>query len=396
VLIGCDAAHLPGPGAAPVFFNESVRAQLGLPTSEHRLAQLRDDLIGLLSRSRRALVTWQELRDGEPNLPSPLFERLEVFHRLAWNRGLEDGALAGLLLRAEVAPPLPPGSAHAPPLPEATRRPAPALDPGRVPGRISASGYNSLVACPYQYYARYALGLREPDEVREALEKRDYGEYVHRILREFHARFASIADRPRADLERLLVQISDRVFRAATEADYLSHAWALRWRALIPRYLDWQLARERDGWRFHAAEMKREIVIELPDGARLMLEGRLDRVDRRDGPGEQRYAVLDYKTRNAKALKDALGIAGEDVQLPVYAALLGEPVEAALYLSLDRDALGEVPIADDVGDTARAAIDRLRDIFAGLRGGALAPAQGIDAACEWCEMKGLCRRDYWA
>jgi ATP-dependent helicase/nuclease subunit B len=396
VLVGCDAAHLPGPGVESVFFNESVRAQLGLPTSEQRIAQIRDDLIGLLSRCGSALVTWQKLRNGEPNLPSPLFERLEVFHQMAWRGGLEDGDLAERLPQAVIDPPLLPGMAQAPLLPAGTMPPAPVLDSARIPARISASGYNSLVACPYQFYARYALGLREPDEVRETLEKRDFGEYVHRILRDFHARFSSIADRPRAEIEDLLAQISDRVFRAATEADYLSHAWALRWRALIPRYLDWQLDRERDGWRFHAAEMKREIVIELPGGGSLTLEGRLDRVDRRDSQGMRTFAVLDYKTRNAKALKDALATPGEDVQLPVYAALISEPVEGAFYLSLDRDAPVEVPVGDDIGEAVSEAVGRLREIFAALHAGAPAPAQGIDAACEWCEMKGLCRKDYWS
>jgi ATP-dependent helicase/nuclease subunit B len=142
--------------------------------------------------------------------------------------------------------------------------------------------------------------------------------------------------------------------------------------------------------------MKREIVIELPGGGSLTLEGRLDRVDRRDSQGMRTFAVLDYKTRNAKALKDALATPGEDVQLPVYAALISEPVEGAFYLSLDRDAPVEVPVGDDIGEAVSEAVGRLREIFAALHAGAPAPAQGIDAACEWCEMKGLCRKDYWS
>ena len=34
-----------------------------------------------------------------------------------------------------------------------------------LPRQISASAYKSLVACPYQYYAGYVLGLKELDEV---------------------------------------------------------------------------------------------------------------------------------------------------------------------------------------------------------------------------------------
>ncbi len=329
VLIGCDAAHLPGTDQQGAFFSESVRAQLGLPTSRDRVAQIVDDLRGLLCRSDRVLVTWQTMRDTEPNLPSALFERLAVFHRLSWGTGLEDQQLPLTVIDAQVAPP------HPVSLPTACLRPAPAFAPERLPERISASGYNSLVACPYQFYGRYVLGLRETEEVRESMEKRDYGDYVHRILRRFHAQFPVCSDVSRAQLEVVLEEISEDVFRDATEASYLNTAWALRWRATQSDYLDWQLAREREGWRFHAAEAKRSIAITLPDGAQIMLEGRLDRIDVRGDQANTGYAVIDYKTRAHDHLRRMASEPGEDVQLPVYVCLVEGDVEEAFYLAID-------------------------------------------------------------
>ena len=390
VLTGCDASHLPGTNSDSVFFNQSVRAQLGLPTTDQRLEQIRDDLIGLLSRSSDALVTWQEFRDGEQNLLSPLFERVEVFHGLAWGRGLADKELGRMVPRVQIAAPV------AAQLPSVTPRPAPVIGPDRAPERISASGYNSLVACPYQYHARYVLGLREPDEVREEFEKRDYGAYVHTILHQFHTRFPVCGEIAREQLDLALRNISESVFRNATEASYLSHAWALRWQAIIPAYIDWQLAREEQGWRFYVAECKREIEITLADGAVLTMEGRIDRIDKRAESGLSACSIVDYKTRAYDALRRTIRDPGEDVQLPVYTVLLSGEVQEALFLSLDGGQARSVCLDLQTLAEAEQSIERLRDIFSRMHEGGSFPAQGVDAVCRWCEMQGLCRKEYWA
>ena len=390
VLTGCDSSHLPGAHPDSAFFNQSVRAQLGLPTSEHRLEQIRDDLIGLLSRCNDALVTWQQFRNGEQNLLSPLFERIEVFHDLAWGRGLADKELARMLPHVQVVAPV------AAQLPAVTSRPAPVIGPDRAPVRISASAYNSLVACPYQYHARYVLGLREPDEVREAFEKRDYGEYVHTILHQFHARFPVCCEIAREKLDSAMRNISESVFKNATEASYLSHAWALRWQAIVPAYIDWQLEREQQGWRFHAAESKREVEIGLANGAVLTVEGRIDRVDKRTESGLTAYSIVDYKTRAYEALRRTVKDSGEDAQLPVYAVLLSDEAQEALFLSLDGGQARSVCLDSRTLAEAEQSIERLRDIFSRMHEGASFPAQGVDAVCRWCEMQGLCRKAYWA
>jgi ATP-dependent helicase/nuclease subunit B len=97
-----------------------------------------------------------------------------------------------------------------------------------------------------------------------------------------------------------------------------------------------------------------------------------------------------------KKLRDGLKEAGEDVQLPVYVALMQDDVAEALYLSLDKDSAETVPLPAEALAESRRAIDRLKEIFSRLREGAPMPAQGVDAVCEWCEMRGLCRRDYWS
>jgi ATP-dependent helicase/nuclease subunit B len=121
------------------------------------------------------------------------------------------------------------------------------------------------------------------------------------------------------------------------------------------------------------------------------LHGRLDRVD--EGPDGA--AVVDYKTRDAAKLKKSLELPGEDVQLPVYALLWGVPVSAALYLSMEREEVKAVTLGPDVRPLADAVRARLCEVFDALAAGAPLPAQGVEGACEYCEARGLCRRNFW-
>ncbi len=386
VVVGGDAAHLPGPDASRLFFNQSVRAELGLPVREDSLREMTGWLTGLIAQAGAVVVTWQRRVNGEENLLSPYFERLDTLHHQAWRTRLSD-SVSGEHLRAAAVQP-----AVTAPLPQPMTAPRPAVPAARIPARISASGYNALMACPYQFHARYVLGLGELDEVQEEIDKSDYGQRVHDVLAHFHRDHPVVAELGEAPAIAELVRRSDRAFRDAIAANLLDAAWLARWKTLIPDYVRWQLAREVEGWMFTAAEASRELTIETPGGRSLLLRGRIDRADTGAGGA---VAVIDYKTRRPEKLRDALKVPGEDVQLPVYALLWGGPVAAALFLSIERDGVAAVPLEADLAALAEDTRTRLADLYDALHEGAPLPAQGTDDACEYCEMRGLCRRDYW-
>lgn len=385
IILGCDAAHLPGPDPVALFFNQGVRAELGLPVRADELRELEEQLAALIASGGEVLLTWQRTTGGEPNLLSPQLERLVALHRLAYDVDLADVMLAARLPHAEVRSP------DAAPLPQATGRPMPAAPAALMPAQISASGYNALMACPYQYYARHLLRLAELDDVQEEIEKKDYGQIVHGVLAGFHRAHPRVSDLEPLAAGRELAALSEEAFAAAVARNYLAQAWLARWTALIPAYLEWQREREAEGWLWHAGETDRRIEIVTPEGRTFMLRGRIDRID----AGPAGAAVIDYKTRSQKALKDALKIPGEDVQLPVYALLWGGPVAAALFLSIEREGVAPVEVDDDIGQLAEATRKRLAQIVDALHTGAPLPAQGVEAACAYCEMRGLCRRNYW-
>jgi len=386
LLLGCDAAHLPSADKAAVWFNDAVRDTLGLPVRAVYRTQQRDDLLCLLALNDTVLATWQASKSGEANLLSPYLEILRGLHQLAYGDDLAETELAEMLDGAQVR------NAVAA-LPQAASMPQPVAPASLVPQRISASGYNSLVACPYQYYARHVLHLNELDEVREGIEKRDFGEWVHAILHRFHSEIIEynqdIIKIDRAVLEQMLNRISVEVFAQAVQRDYWARAWLLRWQQSIPAYIDAQLESAAKGWRYQNGE----VDFDLPLTDELQMRGRIDRIDVQCDASHL-VRVLDYKTQAAADLKAKLKQAGEDVQLPFYAHVF-EATEAA-FISIEKNKVLEVKPPQDVSQLAAANIERLKTVFAQMRSGVALPANGIDSVCTYCEMRGLCRKVEWA
>jgi ATP-dependent helicase/nuclease subunit B len=392
LMLGCDAAHWPGPDPVSLFFNQGVRAELKLPTWAESVREMEAQLGALIAACGSVAVTWQRMPGGEPNQLSPPLERLAALHRLAYGGGLDDDAAVARLGDAGVRAPGEPADL------EATRRPAPRAPAALLSKRISASGYNSLVACPYQFYARYVLGLAELDEVQEMTEKRDYGTIVHGVLTAFHRAHPAISGLDPQVAQGSLETLSEQAFAVAVARNFLAQAWLVRWKALIPHYLDWQRAREAAGWTWQGGEIRKEVALTTAGGMAITLNGRLDRVDARrvsGGDPSVDHAVIDYKTLDPLKLKQALESPGEDVQLPVYALLWDAPVAEALFLSMDRDEVRAVGMDHDVAALAQAERERLGRLFDALAAGAAMPAQGTEAVCEYCEVRGLCRKNYW-
>jgi ATP-dependent helicase/nuclease subunit B len=228
---------------------------------------------------------------------------------------------------------------------------------------------------------------------------------VHDILTKFHKAHPRVSELSSGAARSELEGLSRKTFAALVARNYLARAWLARWLALVPEYIDWQVRREQQGWSWHAGEESRNIDIVTPEGRRFVLHGRLDRVDvNSDGA----FAVIDYKTQRPDVLKRKLEVAGEDVQLPVYALLWGGPVAAALFLSVERGggvrevSLGEalaknkeVPLGTELAQLADATRERLGTMVDALHNASPLIAQGIDAVCQYCEVRGLCRRNYW-
>jgi ATP-dependent helicase/nuclease subunit B len=374
LLLGCDADHLPSISDGGRWFNDAVRNSLNLPTRATHAARQRDDLLALLGLNDCVLVTWQKDRDGEEVLLSPYLQMLRDRHQMEHGDDLGEKELADFLAAEE---------ARSIELPQG-KQPVPTVASEVVPQSVSTSAYNSLVACPYQFYASYILHLNELDEVQEAIEKRHYGIRIHDILRRFHERYPRVSDHATDEMESALRSISEEKFADLLQLDFSARAWLARWYKSLPAYLEWQLQNETEGWRYAGAESGFDLHLEGVN-----LRGRIDRLDVR----EQEKRVFDYKTQGDQALRNKLKEAGEDVQLACYARATG--AEQAAFVSIDNGKVKSVAPTDDVAQLSRLNAERLEHLMARIRDGAGMPANGIDAACEYCEVRGVCRKGEW-
>jgi ATP-dependent helicase/nuclease subunit B len=385
LLLGAAAGNLPGKPANIGLFNQAVRHTLGLPTQATRAENISEDLLGLMARSDACWISWQGKNQREPALPAPWVSAL----LLAAIRG-------GGSLLASLSMPLPETPLSTASFGRIASKPAPMLAFQQVPRKISASGYQQLIDCPYQFFAQSVLKLRETDDVTEEMEKRDFGELVHAVLNRFHQKYPIVSSMPWVDARAALIEETADVFAVPIEQSFVAHAWRLQWETAIDSYLDWQTQRESKGWRWQAGELAGGFDLPLENGETLRLEGRLDRLDLN---GEH-TGVIDYKARDASALAKKLKSPGEDVQLAVYAALAEakypeRAVTEAAYLAIKRHEVKPVPYPEP--QTAGADnVARLSVMFEALYAGAPLPAQGVDAVCTHCAARGLCRKDYWA
>ena len=237
------------------------------------------------------------------------------------------------------------------------------------------------------------LRLNAADEIEAGLDKRDWGNWLHEVLLRFHEGRAPDPD-PAADAAAL--QAAARVVpdeHGLDAADFLP--WQASFDAFVPRYLAFMRRRDEAGARWQLGEQS--FTLPLPEAA-VELYGIVDRIDEvagGDGAGPRADRL---QGRQPQPLEGQSRLGFEDTQLAFYAALVGAasglPVRAG-YLPLEsREAL-DVERHKEVEASGRALTEGVAIDITRLRGGAALRALGEGSVCEWCDVRGLCRRDDW-
>ncbi len=390
VVPGCDVVHLPVSPEPPGDWGAEQRSMLGLPDRAALVEAAAQTWAHVLTRPALDLL-WREHDAGEVVLPSPWVQALRA-----------EPALAQMGDDPRVARTLP---AIAQP------RPVPAA-PDLLPEALSASAYQDLRDCPYRFFALRQLRLRQEDEIEVSPDKRDLGNWLHAVLRQFHETRdpADGVARDRERLEDIAWQVARQMGLAATEGEPVSDDSALflpfmaSWPAMRDGYLAWLARYEAEGLgeggspRFARAEEKLSRNLDS-----WHLIGTLDRIDHLRAAEGEVTVVLDYKTEPRQRTQDRVKDPMEDTQVAFYAALLeGQttgPVRGG-YLSItdSRDTDGGTRFIE------QARLDEAREhLLAGLTqdmeriaAGHAMPALGEGRACDYCAARGLCRRDFWA
>ena len=398
VMASLDKNHFPGSRNNYVFFNEQVRSELNIPTWRDDHARHLHQFRCLLNSSDKILITVQTEQNGEKMAVCPWLEAIETFRTMAYDNSFIDDQLEYLINQniSNVQ------SESDLPLPKPGTQPEPVLINEIKPNKISISQYQTLVDCPYQYFALTCLKLSATDELQEELSKADFGSLVHQSI---HAFFSDVKNIPgpftgkinadnRIEAEKMLKNISQTVFSYVKgnldDKGFSNQLWLQRWLDLIPKFIDWEIKRQTNYTpNDHEALAERRI-----DDSKAY--GRLDRVDKSsDG-----YAIIDYKTGQTPT-KISVSV-GEHVQLPMYALLNDENEDTHTkqveFVAIgDKDTVNSVVTikGSELNELKRQHLIRLRAFFQDLNKDIPFTALADDETCLRCDAFGICRKSFW-
>jgi ATP-dependent helicase/nuclease subunit B len=366
VLAGCDEARLNPSPEPPGGWTTQQRAALGLPSREELHA-------ATAAAWQHALQTpfcdvlWRKSDDaGEPLLPSALVRQAQIAAGSAQTAA--DPRQQRLLTPAPVVRPEPSGQ--------------------RVPVvHLSASAYDDLRQCPYRFFAMRQLGLQSVDELDTAVDKRDFGLWLHEVLKHFHETLAAQSTAQVAEQRDMLDAAAATTTQAMAlgEGEFLP--FSASWPTVREGYLRWLDQHQATGAVFASAETAHTQRL-----GEVKLVGRIDRTDRLpDGTP----LVLDYKTENSAKTASRVREPLEDTQIAFYAALLPDDTLQGAYINVgERDGTKTYPQPELV-DARDALIDGVLQDTARIAAGAPMPALGEGSACDFCQARGLCRKDFW-
>ena len=295
--------------------------------------------------------------------------------------------------------------------PDAARTDEPTVFRGVLPAQISVTELQRLVDCPYQFYLQRLLGFAPVADLEEESPPTDLGSLMHQVLAD-----ATMAHQTEADWADWLEQAIDtrlaRPFSRRKEDDSFRlmvpsalHAkLRAEAKALVPRLSVWLKSREQElapSAVSGAARPKTqtETAVEREITALgILIKGRIDRWEETNGGA----LLIDFKTSDPKTLEKNIKKADRDVQLPLYAWLIG-PKETAVdarYISIRRSAIKEIGLAQASGQPIAqltdAVLEQVSQALRGLSEGAVIEPLGMTrekTVCDRCNVRGICRRD---
>lgn len=409
VVIGCDEQQLPAFSEPPLFFSDALNRYLKSSTITAQYIQQARDLSQLLVTCKSVDLIWQsKSKSGEPLRPSAWIQRLQVVlkKKIPWE---------------VVEVKLKPFEGQSQPIQKSVS--IPDLDL-RIPTTVSPSAYKALRDCPYRYYVSNLLGLRKVKEFEEGFDASLAGQTLHALLRNFfqalkteekksHSTIHGGSDARRQWMIEHLMKFSDKEFEKLIAGDARILGTLRDWQKQIPSFVDWQLKRENEGWRYHDAELSVGFTLSItdPNGIKqdIRIAGRADRFDVHESDASA-AAVIDYKNQKIKKITQRAENILDDPQLliyargatenPVEARIPGREVEQAEWVTLradvkDAEKIVRVHPVEDMpavmAEFSEQVVNDLNDLWARKPMKAFAP----DSVCQYCEARGVCRKGMW-
>ncbi|WP_228488330.1 PD-(D/E)XK nuclease family protein [Caenimonas koreensis] len=366
VMPGCDEMRLVASPEPSGMWTPAQREVLGLPSRELLEAQTRAAWQQALQTPHCDLLWRRSDESGEPLLPGTLVQQLRLEHGL-------DLAADPRTVRSLETNPIP--------------RPTASGERLHIT-KLSPTAYADLRACPYRFFAMRQMGLQEADEIDTDVDKRHFGNWLHKVLSTFHENLHAQAQPPGPLRTQMLEDAAQQVTRAMRLDDGEFLPFAAAWPRTRDAYLEWLAKHEADE-RATWLESEQEHSLDL---GKLKLSGRIDRIDKLpDGT----KLVIDYKTEALNTSRERVKDPAEDTQLAFYAALLSDDTLRAAYVNVGERETKLVEQEAIVG-ARDLLVHGILDEVARIEAGAKLPAHGEGKVCDFCGARGLCRKDFWS
>lgn len=249
----------------------------------------------------------------------------------------------------------------------------------KFPMTTSASGLGTFAKCPYQYFAKYTLGLKPRQTLK--FEPMDVGTFYHDVLEAtFKALKAGGKDWADLSTDKLIALCDAESDRVISENSLLvnfirrraHHRYIIQSAREVLHSFVPMLAQLSNASRFKQAEAELKfgfddtfrLVLPLDSSRNIHLRGLIDRVDLADIEGKSTALVFDYKT-SGKSVDFAGMLYGLDLQLPIYllAVRNGNMTPAgAFFLPIDG---GITSASPSEIDTIKATFNKAKGLFDG-------------------------------
>ena len=297
-LAGFNEGAVPDSVSGHVFLPDALRAALGLPSNDQRLARdtfLLKSILGARAKGDVRAYFARTSDAGDIHRPSRLLFLVDDDRIPARAKALFGG--------------LPPDKPRAP------RKVPPAWRPG-LPGAIqvtdggtedeserhlSASAIDKWLSCPLAYLLEYGLGMRRVEEKME-FGADDFGKIVHKVLEDYaNEQLARSADNlPQLRDRKEIRDAIRRIFAAVRKGFGRAPCLKIRLQldsveSRLDNFAAVQAHWAAQGWRI-AERPEFAFVVRPFEGegdADVRIKGYIDRIDYKEGVG---YRLIDYKT----------------------------------------------------------------------------------------------------
>jgi ATP-dependent helicase/nuclease subunit B len=294
--------------------------------------------------------------------------------------------------------------------------------------------------CPFKFYATQVLGIEPLEEIELETDYAERGVRLHETLVRLHRRIVDESGQPGAHgdhsefarfytqalqsvlaaeasddpLERAMLEIDRRVLAAWGE-EYLEqhHKYDDRWRALdeplAPAHFEASFGPQARRGESDQVSRAEPLTLER-SGERILISGRIDRIDVGQAGGRMVFNVVDYKSGSPVGYSKHAFREGKALQLPLYAMAVEKlllasrgavPWQVGYWFVKDAGFRDMAAAHEPAGagivenreweETREMVVDRVFSIVSGIRHGDFPVYNEHEDCTSRCELRTVCR-----